>query len=405
MRICIIGGGMAGMICAITASFNSDNKITLYERQSAIGKKVAITGNGRCNLSNVDVKNTIRYSSQNFERLYELMASFDNDRCQEFYKENGLVTTVDKGGIYPVSGQALSVVKILESRMLELGVNIVCDKYIDSIEKKGDSYIVDNKQYDAVVLAFGGKAGIYGENALCGIEIIKSLELKGVRPAPALTGVICKCDNKSINGVRIHAKVSLYDRDEFIASDEGNLQISENGLSGIPVFNLTNHMPYGIGPDNDISFVVDYMPEMTEQDMLDYFCQYKEKRNTSASNMLLSMFNDKMSLYLLEASHIKGDSCVRSLSKENIIELINNIKAYKYKFDSLRNYKNAQVMKGGVDLSEIDENYMLKKHSGIYAIGEMIDVSGECGGYNLYFAYHSGRAVGDLLSQNTKVKN
>lgn len=399
MRISIIGGGMAGMICAIAASFNSNNIITIYERQSALGKKVAITGNGKCNLSNVDVANTNKYSSNNRAMLEQLMQCFDNEECTSFFKKLGLVTTVNKGGIYPASGQAISVVKILEKRLNELGVRIVYDKYIDCIEKTKDAYIVDGEKVDAVVLAFGGKAGIYGENSSCGIEIIKALELKGIRPAPALTGVNCLCDNKQINGVRVHARVSIYDGDEYIYSDEGELQIAEYGLSGIPVFNLTNHLPYNLLPDNNIRFVVDYMPDMTKEELLQYFMDYSSRYDASMLDMMLAVFNDKLGKYMLLNNEIDSDTSVRKVSASMLEKLVVSIKAYSYKFESLRNYKNAQIMKGGVDLSELDDSYMIKKHKNIYAIGEMLDVSGECGGYNLYFAYHSGRVVGEKLAR------
>lgn len=398
MRVCIIGGGMAGIICAITASFNSDNKIVVYERQDRIGKKVSITGNGKCNLSNVEVGNSERYTSQDKERLVDFVSTFDNQACVDFYRKLGLVTTVNKGGIYPVSGQALSVVKILENRMRERGIDIICDRYIDSIETCSSGYIVDGEQYDAVVLAFGGKAGIYGENSSCGIEIIKDLGLKGVRPHPALTGVICKCDNKSINGVRVHATVSLYDGSEFLYSDEGELQINENGLSGIPVFNVTNHLPYNIGPDNNLVLVVDYMPEMSIEQLYSYFVDYISMYDTNLLNMMISMFNDKLARYILSSLGLEGDDSVRKLDKNVLMSLVKKTKGYSYAYDSLRNYKNAQVMKGGIDLSELDDGYMLCKYPGIYAIGEMLDISGECGGYNLYFAYHSGRVVGEKLA-------
>lgn len=404
MKICIIGGGMAGMICAIEASSNSDNKITIYERQSSLGKKVAITGNGKCNLSNIDVSNPNKYSSIDRDILDAYMTSFDNDECQNFYRSIGLQTTINKGGVYPIGGQASSVVSILVDKLNENGVEIVLDKYIDSVVPCDKGYKVDGRFFDKVVLAFGGKAGVYGENSSCGIEILKSLEIAGVRPAPALCGVEIKENIKNLSGVRTNALISLLDNDKVIYEEAGELQLADYGLSGIPIFNLTNHMPYNLGPNNNIRFKVDYMPEYREEELTNLFNSYKKTIGSRCIyDTLLGLFNSKLASYFLQISNIKSDASVINAVDDEVCSLVSVIKNSIYTFSSLRNYKNAQVMKGGVRLNQLDESFMVKDIPGVYVIGEMMDVSGECGGYNLYFAYHSGRSVGRLFASNQLV--
>lgn len=399
MKICIIGGGMAGIICAITAAANPENKITIYERQSSIGKKIAITGNGKCNLSNINVRDVSRFSSFDTDILKSLASDFDNDSCQAFYESIGIHTTYSRGGMYPLCGHAGSVVTMLNNRISELGVRVVTDIYIDNIKESAGSYIVNNEKYDAVVLAFGGKAGIYGENSSCGIEIIKGLELTGVRPSPALTGIICKGDMKAVSGVRTHATVSLYDGDTYIYSDEGELQLADNGLSGIPIFNLTNHLPYNMGSDNDLKIHVDFAPEIIKEKLLGIFSECKKSYpDRSMSMVMLGIMNGKLAGYILETAGIDGDKAIKNMDDNAINNLVDLIKNHVFIYDSLRNYKNAQVMRGGVRLTEITGNYESKNYPSIFMIGEMLDISGECGGYNLYFAYHSGRSVGQVLA-------
>lgn len=399
MRICIIGGGMAGIICAISAAVNKDNEITIYERQSSIGKKIAITGNGKCNLSNINVSDSSHFSSLDNDILKDMVDDFDNKRCQEFYESMGIYTTYVRGGMYPLCGNAGSMVSMFCNRLNELGVRIVTDTYINSVDKADKGYIVNEEKYDAVVLAFGGKAGIYGENGCCGIEIIKELELQGVRPSPALTGIICKENMKSISGVRTHAKISLLDRQQFIYCDEGELQLAENGLSGIPVFNVTNHFPYNLSSDNEIKLSVDFAPLYDEAKLSDILKNIrKQTPNRSMELSLLGLMNCKLARYILEKSGIPSNGSISAIDDSDLKRLIINIKNQIFSFDSLRNYKNAQVMRGGVRLTEIDSNFELKKYPNIFLIGEMLDVSGECGGYNLYFAYHSGRKVGEHLA-------
>ncbi len=386
---------MAGIICAITAAADSNNEITIYERQSSIGKKIAITGNGKCNLSNINVCDSSRFSSFVNDILEKLVKDFDNDSCQKFYESIGIYTTFTRGGMYPACGNAGSVVTLLTNRLGELGVRIVTDLYVDNVTVSGSGYTVCGEYYDAVVLAFGGKAGIYGENSSCGIEIIKGLGFEGVRPSPALTGIICKGDMKTVTGVRTHAAVSLYDGDKFIYSDEGELQLAENGLSGIPVFNVTNHLPYNMGPDNNIRLFVDFAPELEADNLSNILSNIKENSPKRSMDMtMLGLMNAKLAAFILGKAELSGDMPVGNISNDDISKLVNIIKSYEFIFDSLRNYKNAQVMRGGVRLTEVDSNFESIKYPNIYLIGEMLDVSGECGGYNLYFAYHSGRNVG-----------
>lgn len=399
MKICIVGGGMAGIICAIVASTNSDNSITIIERQSSIGKKIAITGNGKCNLSNKNVTVATKYSSYDRDILERLMASFDDAKCKAFYESIGLYTSYTRDGLYPLCGQASAVVDILEARLNELGVRILTDTYADEVKPTGDGYKVCGEYYDAVVLAFGGKAGVYGENSSCGIEIIKGLGFQGMRPSPALTGIICKGDYKSIAGVRTHARTSLYDGDNCLYKDDGELQLTEYGLSGIPVFNITNHLPYNMGPQNNIRLVVDFAPDFNEKNLKEILVRNsKDFSSRTILNMMVGMMNNKLAMYLLNQSQIKCDKKLKDIDPSDIDKLVSQIKAHEFVFDSLRNYKNAQVMHGGVRLTEIDDNYQANNYKNVFLIGEMLDISGECGGYNLYFAYHSGRVVGEYLT-------
>ena len=396
-NIAIIGGGMSGLVAAITASNNKDNRITIYERQKDIGSKILITGNGKCNICNKRVAEGGHYTSSELDRLEELSRGFDSDKLITFFEELGLCLKEKDGYYYPVSNQAKSVYQVLQNAVKKAGIKVITDKYIDKIDKDGDGYKIDGGHYDAVVLACGGRAGVYKENAFSGRELIKGLELKSSRTFPALTGAICKGDYTLLKGVRIDASVKMIADGRFIKEDAGEVQFADYGLSGIPIFNLSSHVPYDY---KELYFEVDIFPQTSEEDLsvkLDNIkARYPKYR---IINALSGYTNMGILGYILKEVGISEDELMENISKGKLHKISAYSKKSIHNMERLRDYKNAQIMAGGILLSEIDNNYMCKHHKNLYITGEALDLNGECGGYNLYFAFESGRAAGLTLGK------
>ena len=397
MNIAIIGGGMSGIVAAITASKNKNNNITIYERQKDIASKILITGNGKCNICNSRVSEKGHYSSFETDRLDTLSMNFDPKKLIDFFKGLGLSLKERDGYYYPVSNQARSVYAVLSNAIKKASVKVITDKYIDRIAVNPEGYTIDGKNYDAVVLAVGGRAGIYKENAFSGRELIKSLDLKSSRTFPALTGAVCVGDYKTLKGVRVDASIKLYADDKFVAEDTGELQFADYGLSGIPVFNLSSHVPYDY---KEAYFEVDLFPENTEEELKNMLSDIKAMYpKYRAINVLAGFTNINILKYALSMTGIHEDKLMENVADKDLDSLALWCKKSKHPMERLRDYKNAQIMTGGILLSEIDDNYMCIHHKNLYITGEALDLNGECGGYNLYFAFESGYEVGQKLAK------
>ena len=328
------------------------------------------------------------------ERLASLVETFDCKDCIEFFNEQGLITKDEAGYFYPVSNQARSVLRILLNSINKKNIKTIANTYIDKIEKDGNGYRIEGIYYDKVVLAFGGRAGVYKENAFSGRELIKQLDLRCTRTAPALTGVICQGDYTGLKGVRADARITMH-VDGTAYTEEGELQYTDYGLSGIPIFNLTSHLPEQY---SDVYFEVNVMPDKdmdaVEKIVRDIITRYEEYDVKDAfSGLLNSKLLDDMCVKVLEDT-----TCVKDISGEMINDIVTYITKNIHVMDKVRDYKSAQIMKGGIALSEIDSHYMSMKHNNLFITGEALDVNGECGGYNLYFAFKSGKTVGDYLN-------
>lgn len=397
MNIAIIGGGMSGIVAAITASKNKNNNITIYERQKDIASKLLITGNGKCNICNRRVLEKGHYSSYETDRLDTLSKNFDPKKLIDFFKGLGLSLKERDGYYYPVSNQARSVYAVLSNALKKASVKVITDKYIDKIAVNPEGYTIDGKNYDVVVLAVGGRAGIYKENAFSGRELIKSLKLKSSRTFPALTGAVCVGDYKTLKGVRVDAGIKLYADGKLVAGDTGELQFADYGLSGIPVFNLSSHVPYDY---KEAYFEVDLFPENTEEELKNMLSDIKAMYpKYRAINALAGFTNINILKYALSMAGIHEDKLMENVADKDLESLALWCKKSKHPMERLRDYKNAQIMAGGILLSEIDDNYMCIHHKNLYITGEALDLNGECGGYNLYFAFESGYEVGQKLAK------
>lgn len=400
-KVIVCGAGASGMVAAIMAAIKG-HKVTILEANEKPGKKIYATGNGKCNLTN-SLMSSSCFRGTNDEFINDIIGRFGYDETILFFKELGLLFKNKNGYVYPKSAQASSVVECLLLECERVGVNIICNDAVLDIIKTRDTFIVKTSsnifECDAVILSSGSKAGI-NSNKLplsTGYDIAKSFGHKLIPIVPALTGLKCKNKKlyKIVSGVRCDAKITLYSHNEIKSFDEGEIQLTDYGVSGIPVFQICRYAGYSLKSKQDTYIAVDFMPDYEKEDIINLLL-YKIKRNPN--NTLLEYFNgilnSKLALGFIKVAGEDENTRGYDIRDNQIKRLVDMIKGYKDVVMETNNFQNAQVCAGGVSLNEVTLNMESKLVEGLYITGELLDVDGMCGGYNLQWAWATGYIVG-----------
>lgn len=391
MKVIIIGAGAAGLTAAINAA-KSGAKVTVLEHENKPGKKILVTGNGKCNITNTNLNYEKYYGDRAF--ITKVLESFGVQDTLDFFGDMGIVTKDKNGYIYPASEQASTVLNTLRDTAINLGVSIKTNNKVEKIEKAKDGFYIHIGivlHCDKLIIATGGmsfpKTGSTGD----GYKWAKEFGHNIIEPKPALTSLVCQ--NNSLlkaAGVRVHGKVSVITDDKKMGDDTGELQITDYGISGIPVFNISRLANSGS------EIIIDFMPQISFDDVENMIKDIFMKRSfMSVSAVLNGILNEKLSLSILESVNINKSQKAEEISAEQLRELVKKIKGYKVIIKSRRGFDYAQVTQGGIDTSEINADTMESKlFQGLYFAGEIIDVDGICGGYNLQFAWATGAIAG-----------
>lgn len=409
MTIGVIGAGASGLMAAITAA-KSGAKVTLIEKKDRIGKKILATGNGKCNFTNISIKAT-DYSSQNAEVYNDYISQFDQNESISFFEDAGMLIKDKNGYCYPRSEQASTVLEILRQKVKELGVEILLETYpVDIKRKKKNFEILLNTErkifFDKIILTCGSKAGEKVKDEFTGYTYAKALGHTLVPVVPALVQVkAAGKEFKSVAGVRCDAKIDLYIKDRFVTSEVGELQLTDYGISGIPVFQLSRFVSYAVYEKKPVSACIDFLPEYDLKKWLEIA---RKKWNSfhmeaSAEDFLQGFLNKKLNLMFLKLHNISAETPLNKLTFEKIKKVLLNMKEWKIQITGTNPYENAQVCAGGVSMEEITLQMESRLVPGLYFAGELLDVDGRCGGYNLQWAWTSGYlsgkyAAADLLS-------
>lgn len=397
--VIIVGAGASGIVSAISyKSKNRNSRVCILEHNSKIGKKLLTTGSGRCNLTNASIKN------ENY------MGSFDPDyvintvttqKLIEFFNSLGLLCKEEKGGLYyPYSKQASTVLEVLKLALKRLDIEVITECDVNFIKKSDKRFSVKtnsgNFECKNVILCCGGKAspscGGYGE----GLDLCRNLGHKIVPVSPALCPVEVTKKIKDLKGVRNSGKVTLIDGNKEIKSEIGEIQFTEKALSGICVFNLSSHINSCKKPMIKVSL----MNEYSQKEIYDIL-QYRKKlfKDESVQVLLSGILNIKLCNALLKECNITPFSrkC-SSINDDEIKKLAFTINNWYFECNKTSDFSKSQVMAGGVYGKEINNNTMESKIvKGLYICGELIDINGDCGGYNLHFAFASGIIAGEKI--------
>ena len=403
MDVGIIGGGASGVMAAITARRNKNN-VTLLEHNSKPLKKILSTGNGKCNFTNKTV-DELFYGEGQRELFNSVYSKFDLKKTLEFFDEIGIVAYEKNGYFYPNSEQAKSVYDCLSRELLRNDIEVICDINITEIIKKDKFNVIFNDgnilTFDKLIIAAGSNAMPSSGSDGSGYGLAIKLNHTVKKPLPALCGLKCEGnEHKILSGVRCRARVSLFVNDLKVMSDEGELQHTDYGISGIPVFQISSMALRELDNKAKVKVIVDYMPAYSVEklrEMID--SRFESLSDTCVSTFLDGMFNSKLCEYILKKTCYEPyfNNMVSSLNKDKFIDtLINTVKNCEYIIKGHRGFDNCQVCSGGVVLDEVKDTLESKLVDGLYFTGEILDVDGKCGGYNLQWAWSSGFVAGLL---------
>ena len=396
MKVVVIGGGASGMVCAIKLAIRGID-VTILEKNNSVCKKVLITGNGKCNYFNSDM-NINHYRSNYINFLDDIITNENINKVHEFFNSIGIVPRIKNGYYYPYSNTSTTIKNLLLLECIRLGIKIITDTNVIDIIKE-DKFIIKTNNNDIicdkVVLATGSIASTRDEYNM--YKILNKIGHNIIKPLPALV-MLEGIGNyfKDWAGIRVDASVSLYENDKYIDTEAGEVQLTNYGISGICIMNLSGRISRIIDNGNKASLRINFIPN------IDNGYKYLEERykllpNLNVIEMLESIINYKLLHIILKKCHIDDKLTWNKLNDKEKQLLVENIFNFKLDIKSTKGFKFAQVVSGGVDLKEINNNFESKIVNGLYIIGELLDVDGDCGGYNLGFAWISGMIVGDNL--------
>lgn len=400
--IVIIGGGVSGIVSAIK-SFNGRNRITILERNDKCLKKLLLTGNGRCNYFNDDISIS-NYHSMREDLLDKVINSDNMSRVLDFYNELGIIPKIKNGYYYPFSNQASTVRDALMFEVMKLGISIKYNYLVEKIERSNNKFIInDSIVCDKVIIATGScsypKTGSDG----MGYDFLRKFGHNIIKPLPAL--VQLNSDFKycrELSGIRSDVMLSLYEDDEFISSSVGEVQLTDYGISGICTFNLSHFVTRGLDVGKKEVIKVNFLP-FIKDNYMEWFNTYSNKHNDKNIYMLLcNILNYKLVKVILKVCSIDNEIYYNELDYNSRSLLIDNLTNFKFNIVSTKDFNFSQVCNGGVSLDEVNlSTFESLIVDGLYITGEVLDINGNCGGYNLICAVISGILVGDDLSDKS----
>lgn len=404
--VVIIGGGAAGMCAAINIKLRDRSiSVAIIEQLSRVGKKLITTGNGRCNISNLNV-DICRYHGENTNFAEYALQNYDNYYAADFFSEIGVVFTYDEiGRAYPYSLQAASVVDCLRFSLDEYGVDTFVDTTVISYAKNENFFDIKTTNGDFSAESIVVATGLYSGGQKLGsngsmLKILKNNGYKTVKVTPAI--VQLKTENdivKSLKGMKVNANVKLAIDDKEIRTDFGEVLFCEYGLSGPPIMQLSREVERQAG---EKTIFLDLMPEYTFTnicDMLNFRMSVIMDRNLE--EFLTGMLNKRVGQAIIKMCGLKLGDSVNTLKFSDIKKMASVIKGMKFKVIGTTGFDNSQVSAGGLDTNQFNSKTMeSKKERGLYCIGEILDIDGDCGGFNLQWAWSSAICAANAICED-----
>lgn len=402
-KVIIIGGGAAGMMAAISAAENG-NDVHLYEKNEKLGKKIYITGKGRCNVTNgCDVEELFEHIVTNKKFMYSSIYTFDNVRVQEFFENAGCPLKTERGNrVFPVSDKSYDVINALERSMKKYKVDInlfsdVTDLIIEDNVVKG--IVVNGKKIygDKVIVATGGysyqSTGSTGE----GHRLAAKYGHKVTKCSPSLVPFNVKEEDvKELQGLSLrNCSIAIYDGNRKLYDDFGELLFTHFGVSGPTVLSASSYVN-DIIKKKELKLIIDLKPALDEQTLDERIRRdFDENINKNFANSLDRLFPKSLIPVIIRRSLIASDKKVNEITREERKNLLNTIKRFEFTLTGLRGFNEAIITHGGINVKDIDSSTMESKIiKNLYFAGEMIDVDAVTGGFNLQIAWSTGYLAG-----------
>jgi predicted Rossmann fold flavoprotein len=398
--VAIIGGGASGMTAAITAAQNPVNRVILLEKQPRVGRKLLSTGNGRCNLSNRET-DVSRYHGGDSTFVKPALEKFNVKKTLEFFRALGLFcVTEEDGKIYPLSNHATSVVDVLRFALEQSPVSLHTDCAVLGVSQNDVGFAIKAQcgvfEADRVIVACGGAAGTYLGGGLDGYQLLESLGHRKTDLFPSLVQI--KTDPlypKALKGVKADAAVTVMCSGNQIACSRGEVLFTEYGVSGPVVFDISRAVA---AKAEGISIKLDFLADYSWEEITEHLIERQKNAAMRPANQLLTgMLQNRLGQMVCKAAGLSGGTRAGVLSEQEIKAAATAAKKFYLKVWGTTGFENAQVTAGGMDTAEFDPNSLQSRLvPGLFACGEVLDVDGDCGGFNLQWAWSSGRLAGRL---------
>lgn len=399
----VVGAGAAGLVAAIMSA-RAGQKVLLLEQNSKIGKKILVSGNGKCNIGNRYIASH-RFHGESPDFIEAVLKGYDFQVVEKFFTSLGLVLIEGKEGkMFPMSLQASSVVEILEYEAKNAGVEILCDCAVTSLNKEEDIFTVETsqgtKRCKKLLLASGSPAAPQLGGSNSGYAFATKMGHSLIPRHPSLVQ-LCSDETwvKSCAGVKVGGVAQLHANGEYITEEKGDLLFTNYGISGLAILDLSREVSTRLANYDYCELNLDLMPELSKEKLTNLLLNRIKKESEKPVEIWLhGVINKKLISVILEQSKCKAKQ-EKELNRKEISKLVYTLKNLKLSINDTKGFRGAEVATGGINTTEINPETMESKLvPNLYFAGEILDVDGDRGGFNFHFAWVSGMKVGKNLS-------
>lgn len=401
-RVLVVGGGAAGMMAAIAAR-RQGAEVTILERNPRIGKKILATGNGRCNFTNINTDINC-YQGCNPKFAYSVLANFGVANTIDFFTELGIAHKVeDFGKVFPMSDQASSILDVLRHELEEIGVKVICDAFVKDIDKKKGVFHVrladgSTVQGDRVVVATGGKAMPASGSDGNGYELLTRLGHTLVDIFPALVQLkLAGTFFKQIQGVKFVGTAEILHHNRSVAADRGDILFANYGVSGPPILQISRKAGELLQRNEEAVLKITIIDTMSREQLDSHLLErFNSRPGKTVEFSLVGLVNKRLIPVLLKEAAIDLKKTAGTLSAKERARIVDMLTDWRFLVKGTKGWSSAQVTAGGINTDEINPRTMESKLvPGLFLAGEIVDIDGLCGGFNLQWAWSSGYVAGE----------
>lgn len=407
ITIAVVGAGASGMVAAITAARHGA-KVTLFEKNDRVGKKILATGNGKCNISNLEF-DTDHYYCKNKDKLSQLFHEFSVEDTISLFENMGLMIKSKNGYLYPYSEQASSVLDVLRMELERCKVKVVTGAEVVSLVYGSENGMFqlrcrDGKShhFNKLIIACGSPASLKKGDGMTGYELAKGL---GHKINPIVPGLVqLRSDDgfiKALAGVRCQANLRLMIDGQEADNETGELQFTEYGISGIPVFQMSRIVAYALKENKAVTVLADFFPDKENEAFAHEVRQrYESQPDKALEDYLTGTQNKKINMVMIKQAGLKPGIEAEKVGYKKIWAMMQQYRSFAIHISRVNSMENAQVCAGGVDFDQVSTRLESLIVKGLYFTGEILDIDGKCGGYNLQWAWTSGYVAGRNAAEN-----